>query len=86
LACNIVVFSNTLSGGILPSDSDFERVRKIVFDDAAVRDRLLAQTDLEPFLSLVVAVARERGLALTEAEVLEEHKSAVRAWMMRQVR
>jgi hypothetical protein len=65
--------------------SDFSQFKKLVFADPSLRDSLLAETELEPFLDLVVALARERGLTLTKDEVRREHQSAAHAWMMRQV-
>jgi hypothetical protein len=65
--------------------SDFSQFKRLVFADSFLRDSLLAETELEPFLALVVALARERGLTLTKDEVRREHQSAAHGWMMRQV-
>ena len=65
--------------------SDFDRFRELVFEDASLRDRLLASTQLEPFLALVVTLARERGLTLTDAEVRSQYQAAMRAWIERQM-
>jgi hypothetical protein len=65
---------------------DFTRFRQMVFEDSHLRDQLLAESQLEPFLQLVVRLAAGRGLSLTEEHVREEHRQASRAWIERQIR
>jgi hypothetical protein len=46
-----------------------DRLRRLVFDDPRLRERLLAVGDAEDFSGLLAGVARDRGIALTPADV-----------------
>jgi hypothetical protein len=65
---------------------DFEKFRALVLEDVALQDRLLAEREAEPFISLVVDLAHERGLSVTAAEVRAALTEARRSWFERRVR
>lgn len=65
---------------------DFERFREMVFEDDALRDRLMAQTNFELFLTLVSAAAGERGLYVTVDEARSRYQESYRAWLERRIR
>ena len=66
--------------------ADFERFRAMVLTDSSLRERLLAETELDPFVDQVIALAGECGLTVTEAEVRSALEAASRSWVERQVR
>ena len=54
-------------------------LRHLVLDDPALRNRLLAVKDRQPFIAAVVAVGHERGIETTADQVLEG-LAAARQW------
>jgi hypothetical protein len=66
--------------------ADFERFRAVVLTDSSLRERLLEETELDPFVELVIALAARRGFAVTGAEVRSAHEAASRSWVQKQVR
>jgi nitrogen fixation uncharacterized protein len=65
---------------------DLERFRQMVLEDSDLQRRLLGEPEMEPFLALVVAAARERGFDLTRVEVQTAMDEARRSWFQRHIR
>jgi hypothetical protein len=47
------------------AEDALDELRRLVIDDRALRDRLLAASDRDTFVARVIALAREHGIALT---------------------
>jgi len=54
------------------------QLRPLVVDDPGLRQRLLAVVDRDAFVAEVVAVASERGIALSPGEVVAALDAATR--------
>lgn len=65
--------------------SDFEEFRNLVYDDAGLRDLLLATTGESEFLDVAVRLGREQGFAFTAADVKVALRSGRRGWVEREV-
>jgi hypothetical protein len=63
----------------------FARFRQIVLADPALERRLQAVTDWPSFVEEAIGAAAERGVALTEADVLAARDQAKRSWLERWV-
>ena len=60
-------------------------LRHLVATDSELRDRLLAVSDRDAFVTAVVNVAAERGLQVTADDVADALGSARRRWLERWV-
>jgi hypothetical protein len=65
---------------------DFVHFSEMVFRETDLRDRLLAEKNLDQFVRLVSSLAAERGLTLPVDEVRSRYQAAARSWLERQVR
>ena len=63
----------------------FARFREIVFADPALERRLQSVPDWPSFVGEAVAAAAERGVALTEDDLLAARDQARRSWLERWV-
>lgn len=52
------------------ANDSLDQLRRLVIDDAGLRERLLAVTGREAFVSAVTEVARERGIDLPSGAVV----------------
>jgi hypothetical protein len=66
--------------------TDFERFAGLALDDPDLRERLLSEMEVEPFVAAVIAAAAERGLAVSAPEVRSALDAANRRWIARQAR
>jgi hypothetical protein len=72
------------SSGTRPT-ADLDRLRADVVADPGLLSRLLTHRERSSFTDAVCALAAERGLAVTPAEVDEALRAARRAWLERWV-
>jgi hypothetical protein len=66
--------------------TDFERLRAVILEDASLRERLSAETEVGSFVTLLIDLARERGFTVTEHDVRTAIGEATRSWTARQIR
>ncbi len=64
------------------SDSPLQSFAALLHADPALAAELRRAPDQEAFVALLVARARERGLAISAAEVTAALDAAKRAWMV----
>jgi hypothetical protein len=62
---------------------NFDEIRRIVMEDAGLMRALTALETEEELFALVIALGRERGIALTVAELEEIARANRRAWFER---
>lgn len=60
---------------------DFERLRAIVHADEELQDELLDERDKPPFVPLLVRIAAERGIAITDIDVWDALAEGDAAWL-----
>jgi len=65
------------------SDDAFESFRRVVLDEPELQARLRAYQDWSAFVDAAVDAAAERGIALTEEDVLAARETARRSWLER---
>jgi hypothetical protein len=63
-----------------------QRFQSLVLADAALQHELRQTSSHAGFVALVAQRARERGCALSAAEVEEALVAAARCWMLRRIR
>ena len=63
----------------------FARFRQIVLADSALERRLQSIPEWPSFVAEAITAAAERGVALTEADVLAARDQARRSWLERWV-
>jgi hypothetical protein len=61
----------------------FESFRRVVLADPALQARLRAIPDWPTFVAAAVDAAVERGIGLTEADILGARTEARRSWLER---
>jgi hypothetical protein len=66
--------------------TEFERFQQIVFADPELWPALLQEREIEPFIELVMRLAREHGCDVADKEVRDALQSARRSWLERHVR
>ena len=64
-------------------NEDLEKLRQIVYRDAALQNDLQAISDREEFIDRVLAIGRERDLNFTEEDILQAMNEQRRAWIER---
>jgi hypothetical protein len=63
--------------------TDFERFLDLVVRDDSLRDALLAESDVEAFFKLLIDLAAQRGLFVTDEQVRIAFQGAKRSWLER---
>lgn len=63
----------------------FARFRRIVLDDPALQERLRSFGEWHRFVEAAIAAASERGIALSEGDMLAAREEAKRSWLDRWV-
>ena len=61
----------------------FESFRRVVLADPALQDRLRSIPDWPTFVAAAVDAAAERGIGLTEADILAARTEAWQSWLER---
>lgn len=62
---------------------DLEKLRQIVFRDAALQSDLQAISDREEFIKRMLEIGSERDLKFTEEDILQAMNDQRRAWIER---
>lgn len=62
---------------------DLEKLRQIVFQDAALQTELQAISDREEFVARVLEIGRKSDLKFTEEDVSQAMNEQRRAWIER---
>lgn len=64
-------------------NEDLEKLRQIVFHDAALQNDLQAISDREEFIARVLKIGSERDLKFTEEDILQAMNEQRRTWIER---
>lgn len=64
---------------------DFEAFRNLVLGDSDLQRRLMAVTEVQPFIEIASRLASERGIDLTPTDILWALQDARRSWHERTI-